>query len=633
MDDEAQAATPDAGAHKVAKWLAAIAAASREEENWRKEAEKASKLFRGDRKTGSAGKRFNILYSNIETLVPALYNTAPVPDIRRRFGDVSDTIGKIAADALERVLSEQCDAGAMDAALAADTHDAALVGRGVLRVRYEVAMDDEGMVADQVVRPEHVPWDNFRRGMARAWRDVPWVAFKHMLRRSQVVKTFGEEMAQLLRYDAADPDAPADLRDSPALRRAEIWEVWCKETRTQLFVSSGMPDQPLKEEADPLGLEDFFPCPEPAMMIRTPGNLIPVVPYELYRDQAEELDRLTMRITSLTAAIKWRGLYMDAGEGVGDAMAALEKAKDGELVPATNAQALLDGGSLDKAIFLMPIEKAVQALQALVEQRDRVKQVIYEIMGLSDILRGVSEASETATAQSIKAQWGGLRIDSGRKEIQRLARDTIRIMSEIVAEKFGPEIFRMAGVNFVVPMPGQPGQPPVPQDMTQQVMGLLRSERTRQMRVDVETDSTIRADMGRAQKEFSDFLTGVGVLTQAVGPIVQADPAMRPVFVALLKQGAQMFRLGRQVQDALEALPDQPPPPAPDPAVEAEKMRAQAEQDKAKMDLEATRAKTEATVIQSQAKTQEAQAKHGMAMEALAAKSMMPAPLPEGVQA
>ena len=607
MDTErAEKSGPDDGARKVARWLTAIGAASREEEQWRKDAEKASKLYRGERK-GAPARRFNILYANVETMVPAIYNTAPIPDVRRRFRDELDVVGKLASAAIERVVGEQCDTNDIDAALAAAVHDAALTGRGVIRVKYQVATSPDGLLADQNTRPEHVPWDMFRRGPARAWHDVPWVAFRHMLRKAEVERQFGPDVAMALRYDATDPDCAPDLRDSPAMKRAEIWEVWCKESRAVYFVSSGMPDGCLAEEADPLGLEGFFPCPEPMMMIRTPGSLVPVVPYELYRDQAEELDRLTRRIAALAEAVKWRGLYLDAGAG--DVMAALEKAKDGELVPAPNAQILMDGGSLERAIFLMPIDRAVQALQALMEQRNAVKQVIYEIMGLSDILRGVSEASETATAQSIKAQWGGLRIDRARKEAQRLARDVIRIMAELVAEKFEPEMFALAGAEFRL------DGPQGPQDVTMQVMDLLRSERLRRMRVDVETDSTVRADMGRSQKEYSDFLQGVGALVQSVGPMVQADPQMRPVFTALLKSGAQMFRLGNQVQDALDAVSDQPPPPTPDPKVEAEKMRAETDQRKAEMDLRATQAKTDAAVIEAQARMQEAGMRHDMAME------------------
>lgn len=613
--DEQDTAAPVDGARVVARWLHAIEAASREEDGWRKDADKAAKMVRGDKKSGT-GRRFNILYSNTETLVPALYNTAPIPDIRRRFRDTKDVIGKMAADGLDRVLSEQCDAADMDATMAAVTYDAALLGRGVLRVRYEVAQDAAGMVADQAARPEHVPWDTFRRGPARAWRDVPWVAFQHTLNRREVAAQFGQEVAARLNFDALDPDATPEMRDSPAARKAEIWEVWCKYERKQLFVSKSAPDGPLAEQDDPLGLEAFFPCPEPAQLIRTPGNLVPVVPYELYRDQAEELDRLTSRITDLTAAIKWRGVYLDGG--MGDVMVKLEKAKDGELVPAPNAQMLIDGGSLERAIYMMPIDVAVKALMALVEQRDRVKQVIYEIMGLSDILRGVSNASETATAQNIKAQWGGLRIDAGRKEIQRVARDVIRIMAEIVSEKFEPAVFLMAGADFSVQgPPAGPGMPPQMQDLTGQVVQLLRSERTRQMRVDVETDSTVRADMARAQSEYSTFLQGLGGLAQSIGPLVQSDPGLRPVFVALVKSGAQMFRLGRQVQDALEAVPEQlppPPPPPPDPRLEMEKVKAETERQKSQMDMQATQAKTEATVMVSQQRIQEAQMQHGIRM-------------------
>ena len=82
----------------------------------------------------TANSSFNILWSNTDTLAPAVFNSLPTPDVRRRFRD-ADPVGKQASEIIERTLSyeqDQYDAYkiAQDAVL-----DMLLPGRGVIRVR------------------------------------------------------------------------------------------------------------------------------------------------------------------------------------------------------------------------------------------------------------------------------------------------------------------------------------------------------------------------------------------------------------------------------------------------------------------------------------------------------------------
>ena len=66
-------------------WLEAIRLQRKAEEAWRKKAEKAVDRYRDEKER--SGRRFNILFANTQTTIPALYNSEPVPDVRRRFGD------------------------------------------------------------------------------------------------------------------------------------------------------------------------------------------------------------------------------------------------------------------------------------------------------------------------------------------------------------------------------------------------------------------------------------------------------------------------------------------------------------------------------------------------------------------
>jgi len=150
--------------------------------------------------------------------------------------------------------------------------------------------------------------------------------------------------------DVITDDARArnsDPRDvSDVFKRGTVYEVWDKEEREVLFVAPSLPSKILKRVDDPLGMQDFWPMPRPIYDVVDSGSLVPVVPYSLYKDQAEELDHVTRRIDKLVEQCRYRGLRAaDIAE-----FESLARAQDGEFVAVDNAMQYADRG-LDKAIW------------------------------------------------------------------------------------------------------------------------------------------------------------------------------------------------------------------------------------------------------------------------------------------
>ena len=276
----------------------------------------------------------------------------------------------------------------------------------------------------------------------------------------------------------------------------------------------------------------------------------------------------------------------------------------------------MQNGGLDKAFWFQPIEILSGVLVQLGEQRETLKQQIYEITGISDIVRGASQASETATAQQIKAQWGSLRVQKLQREVQRFARDLLRIMGEIVAEKFQPQtIFAVAGMKIptqaeiqmsqvAAQMAQETGQQAPPQlqgPSQEEVIQFLRTQTLRDYSVDIETDSTIRADLTREQMNITQFVQGFGQFIQSIGPAVQAGFVPQKEAATLLKSFARSFKLGRDAEDAIEQLGEVPPPQQP-----AQESPAAAEQVKAEaaLALEDKKAQTQMALQQKDAETQ-----------------------------
>jgi hypothetical protein len=87
----------------------------------------------------------------------------------------------------------------------------------------------------------------------------------------------------------------------------------------------------------------------------------------------------------------------------------------------------------------MPIDVIAQTVQGLVALRKEIISDIYQIMGLSDIMRGSTDPNETLGAQQLKTQYGSTRIRDKQQEMVRIARDLVEITLEIITEKFKPE--------------------------------------------------------------------------------------------------------------------------------------------------------------------------------------------------
>jgi len=573
------AGPPPAGI--VTRWLMEIKLADKEEEAWRKEAKRVYEIYRNEKEEDGIlkpanRKGFNILWANTEILAPAVYNSPPKPDVRRRFRD-EDVLGKHVADVLRRGLDYEVDECELDDEAQLAIMDYLLPGRAVMRVRYEA--DVQGtVVSNQKVYPELVHWDDFRRGPGKVWREVPWIAFRHRMTREEGEKAFGEKWARVTLEDA---DIEGTDRDDPALdafKRGEVWEIWDRTKREVVWISTSKKDEPLRVDADPLRLKGFYCIPKPLYSMQTTNSLVPVPEYSLYEEQAKELDKLTRRIQVLIDACRVRGVYNSL---ISELRTLLETdTQDNELVAAENVGALIENG-LEKQIWLLPIDTIAKVLMQLYEQREQVKQTIYEITGIADIFRGASNASETARAQEIKSQFGTLRLQKRQGRVAKFFRDVIRLMGEIIAEHYTPESLQaMTGVKLPSAQEKQAIQAqaqamsaqgqPVPLELQQalmqptwdDVLGVLQSDQMRGYRIDIETDSTVQQQVVQEQRDITELLTGIVNFLGGVAPAVQSGAMPVDTAKTLLLAAVRRFRLGNEVEDALSKLeaPKGPPP-------------------------------------------------------------------------
>ncbi len=584
MAQEEQKAT------EVSEWLGTIAAYEREFKKWETRVERILKRYRDDTRTNTTvapSAKFNILWSNVQTAVPAVFSRLPKPDVSRRFKD-NDPVGRIAALLLERGLEYEIEHYSnYRSSLTAVVQDRFLGGRGQAWVRYEphtkqVQMDDGVQVTEDTDEPptqevleyecapvDYVHWKDFGHTVARTWEEVTAVWRKVYMGRDALVERFGEELGSKIPLDTKPEGLKKDTADDNY--EACIYEIWDKEEGQVYWLSKKMPDF-LDVRDDPLGLDDYWPCPRPLFATLTTDSLIPVPDFTLYQDQANSLDVLADRIDGLIKALQVKGVY-DAA--IPELKRLFTEGENNTLIPVTNWMAFAEKnglkGGLD-IVDLSPIYKALEVAHAAMEQQ---KQQIYEITGLGDIIRAQTDPNETATAQKMKGQFGTMRLRTMQLEVARFATDLLKIKAQIMCKQFSPET--LAKIGDAVSL-GPDDQPMIPQ-----AMQLLKGG-TSSLRIEVEADSLVQIDEIQEKADRSEFLQAAGgFLKQAVEAGAQS-PDLGLLLTEMLKFGVGGFKVGKTIEGAFDSYTEKikqaqkNPQPKPDPEMMKIQANAQVSQ-------------------------------------------------------
>lgn len=606
---DTEAKTLAEGVTECELWLRKIEARKEDEKDWRKDAQTAIKIYESEDMDVTT---FNVLYANGQTLLPALYNSQPVPDIRRRYGD-ADPVAKQVVDLCERALNYNFDQFDFDTEIESCIRDSYVAGRGVLRLRF---VPHENGHKDTSV--ERVKWDKFIQGPALSWARMPWIAFEHDLTRDELVrlnKEIGSKI-ELSDGDTSKDGAKKDVNEAGIKRTARTYEVWDKDNREVLFICEKHKEKPLLKIKDPLKLPGFFPAFRPLLPASRVSSMTPLVPYNAFRKQAEELNDITARIKKLVKQLKVRGLADPALSGDFEA---LKTCDDGQFVAAGDGATAFQAGAggLEKSVWVWPMEPTVAALQQLYLQRDQVKAVVDQISGVGDIMRGQVDPREKLGQSQIKQQQGSIRITKWQNEIGALCRDVIRAFVGVYAKHYSDE-----NLSVMTSLPQTDEQ----QKMWPEVMKVFRSDLLRGYRIDVENDSTIRADMTRNQEQMNTFLAGTAQFATSMGGLVQSAPQMAqaamPVMVEVYTSFARRFKLGKQAEDALDKLSTMAQqsaqqPEKPDPEAEKRQAEMQMMQQKAKLDAETAQQKAAIEIQKMQA-----QMAHDQQMFALKEREM-----------
>ena len=630
--------------HTYEDWYKIIMGYERSYKRWEARVDRIIKKYKDDsRYDRNPNARFNILWSNVQTIQPAIFARLPRPDVSRRFRD-NDPIGRVASMMLERALEFELEHyGDYKSAMNNAVLDRLLGGRGVAWVRYEPHivgeqadedMPEDGLEvtedSDEAETPDametedaerieyecapvdYVHWKDFGHTIARTWEEVTAVWRKVYMSRPALCERFGEELGYQIPLDTQPDDLKQSYKSNDGVYEALIYEIWDKETGKVLWISKSL-GKILDERDDPLGLENFWPCPKPLYATLTTDSLEPIPDFVIYQDQARELDVLCDRIDGLINALKVRGVY-DASAS--ELQRLFSEGENNTMIPVHNWMAFAEKQGMKGAIDLVDLAPFASALMSCYQAMEQVKGQIYELMGIADIQRGQTDPNETLGAQIIKSNNAAGRLKTQQHAVVDFATSLLTIKAQIICNHFTDDtLIKISGAMQLSPQD---------QQLIPQAIALLRNEASKNFRIEVTSDSMIYQDEQQEKQDRMAFLQAVGGFMQQAVPMVQQTPELAPMALEMLKFGVTAFKAGKQLEGIIDETADklrisaqqmegQPKPPP----IEIQKaqmdsqakmqqlqMQAQLEQAKLQGQMELEKAKQEYQAQENQLKFQ-----------------------------
>ena len=611
--------------HTYQDWYNTIAQYERSYKTWEDRTDRIIKRYRDDsRSRNNPNAKFNILWSNVQTITPAIFARLPRPDVSRRFKD-NDPVGRVASMMLERALEYEIEHyGDYNSAMKASVQDRLLGGRGTSWVRYEPHItggktedepDDGFQITEDIDEAEteggmhredqerieyecapcdYVYWKDFGHTIARTWEEVTAVWRKVYLGRPALVERFGEELGGKIPLDTK-PETTKTFNEKMGEGASEacIYEIWDKTTGEVIWLSKSM-GKILDTKPDPLKLENFWPCPKPMYSTITTDSLIPVPDFALYQDQARQLDTLADRIDGFIQALKVRGVY-DASEP--SLQRLFTEGENNTLLPIKNWGAFAEKQGMAGAINLVDIAPIAAALQSSYAAMDQVKGQNYEIMGIADIQRGQTDPNETLGAQIIKSNNASGRLKTMQHDVVNFATSLLSIKAQIICNHFTEDtIIKISGAMQLSDSDKQ---------YIPQALALLKDEPAKNFRIEVTSDSMIYQDEQQEKQDRIEFLGAVSQFMQTALPTAMQAPELTPLLMEMLKFGVTAFKAGKGMEGLIDETADkfreqakqmegQPKPPSP----EQQKMQMEMQMAQAKMQAEQQQAQMDAQLEQ-----------------------------------
>jgi hypothetical protein len=463
---------------------------------------------------------------------------------------------------------------------------------------------------------EFVDYQDFLKSTEKEWNRVRWIAFKKYYSRKELIEYFGKKGEKVPMTNVKFESLNEESQQEDLYKMCEVWEIWDKENKKCHFITFAGDGFVLDTEDDGYNLKNFFPIPMP-MGLNESKRLLPSPLFNKYKNLADDLTDIHDRITSLVQQAKFTGAYNSLVEQ--SDVENIMNGDDGEFKSLKTSANIDDARKL---VVFKPLNEIANTITILRTEKMALKSDIQEITGLSDIVRGTSVASETATAQQLKGNFAISRIQPLQKEVEFTIRDTLRLLAELAVEKMSiNEIIKIVGLKVVdvdlilenakrnidiekeeaislldpkqpdfkekiamLEQQAQMGLQQTIKDLQKQLKGFfielknipklaktIKDDKLRCISIDIETDSTVKIDQNQEKMDRMEYIRTISQTIQQMVPAVQTGVISKDALNEFVIFASKPFKVGRNLENYLKN--EEPVEQKPDPQA----MMAQAE--------------------------------------------------------
>lgn len=553
QEDLSEDRTEDQGRQLQRHWLSRITKEEKAHKDIRDRMRNVYEIWRDN--LGDGDQLYVPLWwSVVEIEHTGVYSSQPIPDCRPRNEDQNPAYAT-AARVLERGLSYCVDNQSFDDNMHRAVDEFLALGLGVIRIKVDSTIIQETVeqpimgsdpmgnpvqigsesvtrdaIGEQALRWEFVPYDRFGWEPCQNWKHCDFEYFRHPMDQAECKARFGRR----IRGSKKEVETRGSEKDWQK-GTVDVYEIWDRVNKRVLFFAKGEPE-PIEIVDDPLSLDGFYPNPYPMMTNIKSDDLSPQPDYDFIEPYDAEINRLQERRMSLLEQLKAVSLHDKSMPE----LAELFEMEDGESLPINQLLARLgEAGTLENLMMFPPMQEKINVISQLTDQIVFVKGQVDEILGIADIVRGVTAAAETATAQEIKGRWVGLRLTRKRDLVQYTVREMFRIMAQCLSSLFTDEnLARMTQM-----------------EIPEESLEVLRNDLLMDFAIDIETDSTIAKDEFRERETRQQMMSNVGQYAQTVMPMVQAGGIPAGLASAILSAALQPYtKYSKQLDEELTTL-------------------------------------------------------------------------------
>lgn len=502
------------------KWAERISKAEKNYADYHELIKEIRRYYKNEKNSNKS----NIFWSSIETLKPFLYFKAPKIYVERK-SKINNPVESAAVNILEKVLEWDLEQFDFDSAIKYARNDFLLSGAGILLEKYKpefVKMGDADVISGETVETVYIDPVDFIADSEKVgiWENCTWVARAIDMTKQEVVDQFGQKFADFIEDGKDEGD-----------KNTKVYEIWDKTSKSVIYFCKDF--HKLLKVVEMPNLASDFPLPKPIFTTLTNDSLIPVPDYTQIRMMLKELDGVNERMRLTMQALKVSGCYDNSFPELANILD-----KDVTLVSVSDFDRLKDAGGIAGIIDFVPVQQYIETLATLATQRQDIIGQIYEITGVSDIMRGNSDPNETATAVTKKTNFGTLRNQDRQNDMQRFITDLLKIKAEMICELFQDEtLMQFAGNN--------------PQ-VAAQAIAMLRQDKTRNLIVGIETDTTFNEDNTQASTLEAVRIVN-DMVTQAF-QFVSAQPALLPLYKQMIQSVITTLPNTRQFEPVVDEV-------------------------------------------------------------------------------